>query len=268
MSLDSIDFSVRFQRATYNLGFAKLAEQQSLDGDPTEEDEDVQGDDPETVAIKQDTPQAVTSQNLFQHPDAHPVVLDLLLLRKYGPEWMTWEHETLALRIKSDFPLAISDLNMHKVQAMKTLHFVDTFWEEWHIFTWCCMALNGIPPDFLVMQVPTVAECMVAVDIANRVRQDVPFSQEVNDFVERVQMHDGIFVPIEPLEWVTMDEVDDYPVDCEEVKRRWPEVRKQGTELPATTVENEQLNRMLMVRRYLEESRDALRSQLHLVSHA
>jgi hypothetical protein len=266
MSLDSVDLGVRFQRATFNLGLAKLAEQ-PLGGESTEEEEDTQGDDPVSVSVEQDHPQTVTRQNLFQHPDAHPVVLDLLLLRKYGPEWMTWEHETLEFRIKADFPLPISDLNLHKVQAMKTLHFVDTFWEEWHVFVWCCMALNGVPPDFRVMQVPTVAQCMMAVDIANRVRQDVPFSPEVNDFVEQVQMHDGIFVPIEPLEWVMMDDVEGYPVDCDEVKKRWPEVRKQGKVLEPTTVENEQLNRMLGVREYLEESRTALRAQLPLVAH-
>jgi hypothetical protein len=89
----------------------------------------------------------------------------------------------------------------------------------------------------------------------------------MNDYVEQVHMHDGIFVPIEPLEWVTMDDVEDYPVDCEDVKKRWPEVRKGGKELPSTTVENEQLNRMLSVREYLEESRSSLRAQLPLVTY-
>jgi hypothetical protein len=266
MSVESIDFVGRMRSAALNLGLTKLAEQ-PLGGESTEGDEDVQGDDPTSVAVQQDVVQAVTKQNIFQHLDTHPVVLDLLLLRKYGPEWMTWEHETLDLRIRVDFGHSISDLNLHKVQAMKTLHFIDTFWEEWHIFVWCCMALNGVPPDFKVMQVPTVAQCMVAVDIANRVRQDVPFSAEMNDYVEQVHMHDGIFVPIEPLEWVTMDDVEDYPVDCEDVKKRWPEVRKGGKELPSTTVENEQLNRMLSVREYLEESRSSLRAQLPLVTY-
>lgn len=266
MSLDSVDFEARFRGAATSLGLTKLAEE-ALGGESTEVVEDTEHDDEESVAAPDDDDGPVTSQNFFQHPDTHPVLLDLVLLRKYGPEWMEWEVETLDLRISSDFKVSISDLNMHKVQAMKTLHFIDTYWEEWHVFCWVTMALNGVPPDFKVMQVPTVAQCMVSVDVANRVRQDVPFSLEINDYIEQVHMHDGIFVPIEPLEWVTMDDVEDYPVDIEEIRKRWPEVRKDGKQLQSTTVENEQLNRMLDVREYLEESRAALRAQLPLVVH-
>jgi hypothetical protein len=273
MSLDSVDFEARFRDAAATLGLPKLAEARfeetnALDSDATVVAEEAGGDDERSVAVAADDDGPVTAQNFFQHPDTHPVLLDLVLLRKYGPEWMVWEHEVVEVRARADFKVSdVSDINMHKIQAMKTLHFIDTFWEEWHVFAWCCMAFNGVAPDFKVMQVPTVSQCMVAVDIANRVRQDVKFSAELNDYLEQVHMHDGIFVPIEPLEWVTMDDVEDYPVDIEEIQRRWPDVRKEGKQLPSTTVENEQLNRMLDVREYLEDSRAALRAQLPLVIH-
>lgn len=274
MSLDSLDFGARFRDAASSLGLSKLAgvlvgeRKNVFELDATEVVEDTEHDDEESVAIEAEDYGPVTSQNFFQHPDTHPVLLDLALLRKYGPEWMVWEPEVLELRARVDFRVSdVSDINMHKVQAMKTLHFIDTFWEEWHVFVWCCMAFNGVPPDFKMMQVPTVAQCMVAVDVANRVRQDVKFSDELNDYIEQVHLHDGIFVPTEPLEWVTMDDVEDYPVDVEEIRRRWPDIRKESRELPPTSVENEQLNRMLGVREYLEEYRAALRYQLPLVVH-
>jgi hypothetical protein len=278
MSLQSVDFVERFKRAATSLGLSKLAAESVEDNDTTttrednltDLDETTQGVTDKSVGVPapDEKPSPVTAKNIFQHPDTHPIMLDLILLRKYGPEWMTWEPETLEWRIPQDFGgQNISDANMHKVQALKTLHFNDRFWEAWEVFVWCCMAFNGVPPDFEVMQVPTVAQAMVAVDVANRVRQDVEFDEEINDFLEQVQMHDGMFCPIEPLEWVTMDDIEDYPVDCEEVMRRWPDVRKTGKAPAGDTVTDEQLRRMLDVREYLEESRAALRAQLPLTTH-
>jgi hypothetical protein len=278
MTLASVDFGARFQRAAGSLGLPKLAAEADELPDvveetgptaPTIEVETTQGENEESVGVPPvKKPATVTAENLFQHPDTHPIMLDLVLLRKYGPEWLEWEPETLELRIPFDFKgQNISDINMHKVQACKTLHFNENFWSEWEVFVWCCMAFNGVPPDFEVMQVPTVAQCMVAVDVANKIRDDVQWGQEMNDYIEQVHMHDGIFCPIEPLTWVTMDDVEEYPVDCDEVRRRWPEVRKEGKQLPSTTVENEQLNRLLDVREYLEEARAELRAQLPLATH-
>jgi hypothetical protein len=278
MTLPSVDFGERFKRAATSLGLSKLAAESVEDNETvtaredniTDLDETTQGVTDESVGVPapDEKPSPVTAKNIFQHPDTHPIMLDLILLREYGPEWMTWEPETLEWRIPQDFGgQNISDANMHKVQALKTLHFNDNFWEEWEVFVWCCMAFNGVPPDFEVMQVPTVAQAMVAVDVANRVRQDVEFSEELNDFLEQVHMFNGTFCPIEPLEWVTMDDVEDYPVDCEEVKELWPEVRKSGKAPTGDTVTDEQLRRMLDVREYLEESRAALRAQLPLTTH-
>lgn len=278
MTLQSVDFGERFKRAASSLGLDKLAAESVEDNDTTtareddltDLDETTQGVTDESIGVPgpDEKPSPVTAKNIFQHPETHPVMLDLILLRQYGPEWMTWEPETLEWRIPQDFGgQNISDINMHKVQAVKTLHFNDRFWEAWEVFVWCCMALNGVPPDFEVMQVPTVAQCMIAVDIANRIRQDVEFDEEVNDFVEQVQMNDGMFCPIEPLEWVTMDDVEDYPVDCKAVMERWPEVRKSGRAPTGDTVTDEQLRRMLEVRGFLEESRSELRAQLPLTTH-
>ena len=34
------------------------------------------------------TASSVTAASIFRHPDAHPIALNMLLLRQYGPEWM------------------------------------------------------------------------------------------------------------------------------------------------------------------------------------
>jgi hypothetical protein len=211
-------------------------------------------------------PTLVTSSNLFRHHDAHPVILDLLLLKKYGPDWLGWEPETLEIFLPEDFHCEVSALNLSKIQACKSLHLVDDYWHRWEVFLWVTMALNGVFPDFKIMQVPTVAQCMVSVSIANQIRADVEWSSEIKAYLSAVHIHDGIFVPQSPLDFVHVDGAD-YPVDTAEVRKNWPFVVTSGKSPSAETATAEQLRRMLHVYQLLQEDRASFRSQLPLVNH-
>ena len=209
----------------------------------------------------------VTLANFWRHPDAHPVVIDFLLIQKYGHEWIDWEPETLERHIPEDFKTqSLSELNMAKVQACKTLHLVDSYWQRWEVFGWCTMSFNGVFPDFQHMQVPTVAQCLVSVDIANRLRSDISFSHELEVFLETLHKYDGVLVPIPPLDFVKVD-LHDINVNVEEIHKRWPEVRASDKAPKGDTMEDEQLRRMLSANHFLEESRTRLRQQLRLISH-
>ncbi len=207
----------------------------------------------------------VTLQNIWRHPDAHPVVLDYLLLQKYSIDWMTWEPETLEIKIPKDFNTpSLSELNLSKIQACKTLHFVDTFWNRWEVFVWCSMPFNGVFPDFNTMQVPSIAQASVAVDIASRLRNDVPFSEEVDTYVATLHKHDGLLVTQAPFDHLKVD-VDIDEAVLANIKKRFPAVRASGIDPSGDTLEDEQLRRMLIVHKFLEENRTRLRQQLRLV---
>ena len=234
----------------------------------TEVEEEAEYEDDRVVMDVEQAPKLPTTINLFQHPDAHPFVLDLALLRKYGPEWMQWEPDTLELRILTDFRTnSLSDLNMDKLQTLKVMHMVDLFWKNWEVFSPCTQALTGIPPDFSVIQAVTVPQAMIAVDIANRVRGDVQWGLEVKTYLSCVQLHDGMFCPIPPLDFVEVDS-EGYDIDCEDIRKRWEEVRATRNAPSSTTVENEQLRRMLEAWALLEENRAQLQDQLPLLYNA
>jgi hypothetical protein len=210
----------------------------------------------------------VTKKNLFVHPDTHPVVLGLALLKKYGADWLGWESETIELRVPKDFQVKeISHLNLSKIQSVKTLHLVDSYWQRWEVFLWCTMPFNGLFPDFEVMQVPTVAQCLISVDTANRIRTDVAWSDEIKAFLSAVFQHDGIFCTVPPLDFVSIDE-DNVVVDCADVKNRWPLVRQSGKAPTPNSIENAQLNMLLDAYKHLKEHQDVLRTQLPLVDNA
>lgn len=238
-----------------------------LDLDGASDDEDVietNEDDTDGEKVAAPAPPPVHI-NLFQHPDAHPAVLDILLLQKYGPEWMVWEAETLQLRIPQDFKTqGVSDLNMGKIQAMKTLHFVDTPWRQWEVFTWCAMALNNLFPDFEIMQVPTVSQCLVAIDIFNLVRQDVAWSDEVKVYLGTVWRHDGVVCPLEPADFIVIDK-EGVDADCAKIQELWPNVRKTGVAPTEDNAVAEQLRRMLDAHQNLKENRELFEKQMRTV---
>ena len=209
----------------------------------------------------------VTNANLFSHQEAHPIVLDMAMLAKYGPEWLGWESETIEYRVPQDFRTNISTLNLSKLQAMRTLHMVDSFWQRWEIFCWCCMPLNGIFPDFETMQVPSVSQCMVAVDIANRARDDMQWSEEVKAYLSAVHRHDEVLVPQEPLSFIKV-ETAGFPIDVQSILKMWPDTRTGKYSPPNDTVEGMQLRRMLNAHEVLESSRSQLRLQLKEVLNA
>jgi len=238
-----------------------------LGDEPTTEDETVGSTDAHLPAPVLPPPVRVTSKTLFSHPETHPIVLDLALLAKYpGAEWLEWEPESLQYHVAKDLG-PLSDLNFSKIMAMKALHMVDSFWEQWEVFTWVTMPLNGIFPDFQVMQVPHVAQAMVAAFVANRVREDVPWSDEVRHFLGVVHQNDGIFLAQPPVEDAIID-TKGVAIDLASVSARWPGIRVSGQGPTGASAEDEQLRRMLTVREVLAESILRLRSQLPLVSHA
>jgi hypothetical protein len=122
------------------------------------------------------------NRSVFQRQDAHPVVLDMLLLDKFGAEWLTWEPETIWSEIKAEFGVLPSTHVSNKVNAVKTLHVVDSPWTEWEVFNVIVEALVGNIPDFRRLQRPSPSDLIPAVHIMNRVKHK-DFSEEVGRFV-------------------------------------------------------------------------------------
>lgn len=235
-----------------------------IDSDTIESSDDLFEEEVITKVAQEDAFE-VTTRNLYRHPAAHPVVLDLCVTRKFGVDWLMWEAETIERGLVDVG--GISQVNMAKLQACRTLHLVDTFWSQWEIFLPCCMAFNGVPPDFERMQVPTVEQCMVAVDTANRIRDGVKWSSEIEVFLDTVFRHDGIVVPQEPLTFVTVD-TEGYGINVKDIKDRWMEVRLSHQAPRGGSLEDEQLRKMLDLYNHLDEVRGLLRRQLKAVLNA
>lgn len=234
--------------------------------DPTEVIEVVSEEESVPVEAVAANISAVTKTNFWHHPDTHPIALDLALLRRYGPQFLEWEAATIRHAVFEDFSSSLSEINLTKIQAVKAMHLVDTFWEDWEVFLWCTMSLNGIFPDFSVLQAPTVVQCLMAIDIANHLRDDMPWSDEVKAFIEVSFRHDGLYISLAPADFITVTR-DPTLADFKSIEERWIKVRSARRAPTAETPEDEQLRRLLAASAHLEESRERLRHQLGLVAN-
>lgn len=155
---------------------------------------------PEGAVEIQETPnpRPLTSRSLFSHPDAHPVVLDLALLKHFQLEWFSWLPETLFSEIEHTFKTNIAEVNKLKIMAAKALHVVDAFWDHWEIFEKVIAALNGVVPRLHVIQPPELPLLFAGVDIANNIRSE-KYGEEVARYCAAVFLNEDVLYAPEPL---------------------------------------------------------------------
>ncbi len=165
--------------------------------------EGLRGEIPEPVVKEAEVSPApvakpLSSRSLFSHPDTHPVALDLALLKHFQLDWFPWLPETLFYEIEQTFKTSIAETNKLKIMAVKTLHVIDAFWEEWEIFEKTVQALNGVPPLITTMQPPDLPFLFAGVDMANAIRKE-DCNDEIARYCAAIFLHEEVYYAPEPL---------------------------------------------------------------------
>jgi hypothetical protein len=175
---------------------------------------------PEPPSLK-----AVTSKNLFSHPDVHPVVLDLALISHFQLAWFSWLPETLFREIELSFKTSIAEVNRLKILAVQNLHVTDMFWETWEVFEKTLAALNGVIPRLDVMQPPDLSALLAGIDTANAIRTE-EFSDQVGRYVAACILNEQVSYAPPPIDFAQPFVSQPYYIckDCE----------KKGSALPPT----------------------------------
>lgn len=146
----------------------------------------------------------ITIKNIFTHPEAHPIVLCLVLMKVFGHAWIDWEITTIWAEITKTFQTQISEHNRVKIMCVKTLLSVDSPWNQWQVFEKIIQGLNNNIPQFEIMQAPSLEELFAGVDMINtliapKVKE---FSSEVINYASAaVLLEELTFVP-SPLEFL------------------------------------------------------------------
>jgi hypothetical protein len=141
-----------------------------------------------------------TKSSAFQRRDAHPMVLDVLLLDRFGPPWLAWEPETIWHEVEQEFHVTPSVYARNKINAVKTLHLVKSPWTEWEVFTVVVQALTDNIPDFRTLQKPTPTQIIPAVNIIADINTGT-YSEEVGRYIAACFLDEGVFYLPQPVEF-------------------------------------------------------------------
>lgn len=153
---------------------------------------------PKEIASTPSLPKALTSKSIFSHPDSHPLTLDMVLLKHFDLEWLTWLSDTLFFEIEQTFSTSIAEANKLKILATQTLHVTDACWEAWEIFEKHLWALNGIVPRTDSIQPPDLPILLAGVSIINSIRKET-YGEEVSRYCAAVFLNENVHYAPEPL---------------------------------------------------------------------
>tara|TARA_B100000886_G_scaffold168182_1_gene115050 strand:+ start:4380 stop:5033 length:654 start_codon:yes stop_codon:yes gene_type:complete len=120
-----------------------------------------------------------TTKQAFTHRDTHPLILNLLMISKFGPDCLAWEPETCWHEIRSTWGGSVSELNKNKIQAVRTAHLSDSPYERWEIFDLVCAGLVGSSPRFDLIQKPSPHRAAFAIDVLSQIKENARVSDEV-----------------------------------------------------------------------------------------
>ena len=147
---------------------------------------------------------------IFTDPKAHPLVLFRALTERYGPDWLEWARPVLQQTLEKDLEAAPAKSAIRMSMAVAAVATRDEFWTTWEHFHFLAQALNGdVASAYEIHELP-VGHMMVAVDIAESIREELgalapkpKFSEEVARFVAAQAKNAGVWYLPPPLDFAS-----------------------------------------------------------------
>lgn len=137
--------------------------------------------------------------------------------------------------------LSLSDLDFDKYMAMYVVENTNAPFEDFQVFSAITFALNGVKPNFEVIQIPEVPWMWHAVSEMERLRPGMELSYEVQTFIKIASDEGGYYV---------------YPPQCADI---YPSIYQKSAESAAVdgpfpleeTVIGIQASKLLEIASYL-----------------
>lgn len=110
------------------------------------------------------------ASKLLIYPGAHPVALDLWVIRNLGKDSVLWEPETLWQEMGRATGFNPSEVVRNKIQAARLVHLQDSPFEAWETFEKVIQAFDGAVPRFDIMQPTSPPVLMAGVETMKTIR--------------------------------------------------------------------------------------------------
>lgn len=143
-------------------------------------------------------PARMSLATIWRHPQAHPLVLTLLLLDRYGVDYLAWDADSLRMSLTKEKTL-LSNSVWAKIQAARVVLNSPNPWRRWEVFNVVAQGLNGYQPNFGVYEPPQLGHVAAAIDVMKLVDPPREPLDEVRKYVAVLLRHEGVPYAPEPL---------------------------------------------------------------------
>jgi len=134
--------------------------------------------------------------NIYQNPDIDFVSLFKDLYSRWKEDFFFTEPETITQLLARE-GITVHPKVQEKIEALKALIRNNLCYEKWHLFEKMVLVINGLTPNFFVMQVPKMREIYKAVKTMLAIK-DEKFSDEVAKYIACVAREQGyVYLPEE-----------------------------------------------------------------------
>jgi hypothetical protein len=138
---------------------------------------------------------AAVGPELWRVAEAHPLVLLIQVLDRYGEESFDWAPEVLRATMLRD-GIDPSGANWTKILAARVLVQSPSPWRQWEVFHWVCCGLSGKQPNITYLEMPVIGNLMAGLDMMKIVDPSRVTSVEVDKFIAATLRDDGqVFAP-------------------------------------------------------------------------
>ena len=158
---------------------------------------------------------------LYKDPEAHPLVLMLVVLDRYGAEVFDWDPEVLRVTMIRD-QYQVSGANWAKLMAMRTLLMSPSPWRQWEVLHWCARALCGLAPNFTYLEEPVLSHLAATLDVMKIVDPKRDTTVEIDKFVAATFRHDGHVYAPPPLDFAQA-ELEERRLHCKRCGAEFPD---------------------------------------------
>ena len=200
----------------------------------------------------------------FTNKDVHPLVLNLIMVKEFGPDYLAWEPETCWIEIARTWNSTISEVKRNKIQAVRMCHTTDQPYERWEAFDIVASGLVGVPPKFDLIQKPTPHRAAFALEVLAQIKEEAKVSSEVYKYVSACMLDYGMVYgsgPLEPCNSIMASVLDGHGISQQEsVKKALRKNRKPTFD--GNNDSDVQLMKTLSVKDFLEGTSRMLLIQL------
>ena len=206
------------------------------------------------------------SNPFSKNRDTELLILTEIMLKKYGPEWISWETETLRIELLNDFT-DVAEIAFQKVCAAQLALAHNMCWQEWEVFEKVCAACNHSFPVFSFTQPPEPEEIVITMATLDELAKN-DYSEEVRKYIVAACLNDGLLYLDGPLS-ICSDEIEKYYdengffIDKLEIEKKLKNAPYKET----NTYAEIQANRVMSCRNVLRDFYLELKKERKLYKH-